>query len=293
MSETKVVVQGITDEDIAKAKDELASQMSYAKNYMKTVRERYWERVETFQVKYNGRNWKVTEAYDLGAGNYEECQLCGFPKCRYKFVIQSSVDIVNQELLGSSGEERLSIGDECVLNYAVALNESEEKALKKVKETMIKNARMAYYESLMYQLQAFAMKSQDRIVVSREAYQSIRLFVYQAQTFINRILKGYPISGKEMAFIEKFIGRALVEQTLLDFTPEIGEKLTKARKLLKYPDYRLRFIPYVYSYNLASTYNVKKVSVLVIQLCEGIIVEGEKAGQSIITPQATLKDGES
>ena len=66
---------------------------------------RYWNIIAAFQIKLDGKDWRIIGGYDTGGhGSYEKCELCGHFPCREIFII-------------SDGVNEKHIGNECVKNF--------------------------------------------------------------------------------------------------------------------------------------------------------------------------------
>jgi len=191
----------LLSEDVRKPLEESFNKiMERTKRYLTTGAGYYWQKITSFQLNEGGKNWKVVDFYDTGGyGNYEACDLCGFPKCRYKFVIVSEQNFLARAMLGTplkdiwwggkklgtkyidgidaNPDEVKSIGDECVLNY---LDENGQEIFKRFKRTaIVKVFNIKKYEPLAKEMfiykeaMRFKMTFRQRYEVSSLTYKII------------------------------------------------------------------------------------------------------------------------
>jgi hypothetical protein len=164
------------------AKETAEAIFQSAEDRVKANGQLYWQKIATFQVELNGKSWQIVEEYDTGGhGNYEACELCGFPNCRFKFVIADP-----------KTNERLSIGDECILNYVKDLN---------AKEILSK-----YRKKVTIRLYAFKRceKWYTKIAKYNQDHPGTRTMFLES--IAGQLLKGYALSKRQIAAVEQVLG---------------------------------------------------------------------------------------
>jgi hypothetical protein len=185
------------------------------------IRERgkhYWAKIAEFQLEYDGKNWRIVGEYDTGGhGFYEPCELCGFPRCRFKFIIENP----------ETGQ-RLSIGDVCVVNYCKDIN--AKRILDKYRTKVTKVIWQLKRNQELYQ----------RIVEweqSEKGYSNGFISSIKAQ-----LLRGKRLSKRQLKVLESVMSKEPKKMTDEEHE-KVKELLGKAYVYSKlWSDWEIRFI---------------------------------------------------
>jgi hypothetical protein len=115
----------------------------------------YWNKIKEFQVVLDGKEWRKVDFWDnlRKFGSYRECELCGFPNCRWVYKIAPEAAILLSET--DAEAKGKIIGDECIWNYTKDMDEYTKERMKKQSQKMFRTEEKLDRTKVALQVEAF------------------------------------------------------------------------------------------------------------------------------------------